>query len=856
NLGITLYHMGRHEEEIACYDRAIALRKDYDKPWNNKGATLLEMGKHEEAVLCFERGLAINPKNPKALNNKGVALKRLGRYEEALASLDSAIAVNPEYTDAHLNRGLLLQEMKRYSEAVKEYDAVLSKMKSAELYCQKASALVALERYQAALDALGAALMLRPHWDVALELKKEAEKGLKTAKPKWEAVPPKDKELLGAPFPPALEISAPVEMPAEERAPAPQEAAEKPAPVEMPAEERTPAPQEAAEIPAPVEMPAEERAPAPREAAEKPAPVEMPAEERAPAPQEAAEKPAPVEMPAEERAPAPQEAAEKPAPVEMPAEERAPAPKEATGMHCPGCGVFVMEGMNFCPHCGTDLRKPVYFCSECGAEVEESYRHCPACGASLEEEEELEVEPLEEMEAMEEAEAALEEEKIERAFDELFAEAELKRRLGMTEDALDLFLECSALSGDPKVQVHIGLCHCALQRYEDALGAFERALKMEPDDIHALHGKIEALARMERYAAASQVLDDAIDTHGEQSRLLLAKAALMRSWGRKGECMEALDRAAELFGNEDIWNMEGVALALDGKEHDALLCFDRAVQLDPQYWVGWNNRGVIALQDDELKLAAKYIDRAIDLVREAPEPWGNRAYLLGRQERYEEAVECLDEALTAAQEPWLWAEKSFLLLRDGQLEKAEEAAERGLRLDERDPGSLNMLGLVRMRMGKMADALDAFERAAAIAPDFKEAERNIALAKQGMKEGGIQCPECGSVSPKGAKSCAACGAKLTREAKEAALTREMEELVKREAKPKARKAKAVKKPSKEEFIARLMTVPGIGYAKASDLYAAGLRSEEDIARAEMADLTRIKGISPHLARKLKKGLGK
>ena len=51
--------------------------------WNNKGIALDDLGKHEEAIKCYDKALELNPKYEKAWNNKGNTFEKLGRKEEA-----------------------------------------------------------------------------------------------------------------------------------------------------------------------------------------------------------------------------------------------------------------------------------------------------------------------------------------------------------------------------------------------------------------------------------------------------------------------------------------------------------------------------------------------------------------------------------------------------------------------------------------------------------------------------------------------------------------------------------------------------------------------------------------------------
>jgi tetratricopeptide (TPR) repeat protein len=56
------------------------------------------LGRYDEAIECFNRAIELGPKNAEAWNNKGAALGKLGRYDEAMEHFDIAIGIDPQYS--------------------------------------------------------------------------------------------------------------------------------------------------------------------------------------------------------------------------------------------------------------------------------------------------------------------------------------------------------------------------------------------------------------------------------------------------------------------------------------------------------------------------------------------------------------------------------------------------------------------------------------------------------------------------------------------------------------------------------------------------------------------------------------
>jgi tetratricopeptide (TPR) repeat protein len=94
--------------------------------WNNKGVALDNLGKYQEAIECYDKAIQINHKFPLFLVNRGIALRKLERYDKAILCLDEFIRLNPTASAMWDNKGNLLNIIGRYEEAIECYDKSLS----------------------------------------------------------------------------------------------------------------------------------------------------------------------------------------------------------------------------------------------------------------------------------------------------------------------------------------------------------------------------------------------------------------------------------------------------------------------------------------------------------------------------------------------------------------------------------------------------------------------------------------------------------------------------------------------------------------------------------------------------------
>lgn len=168
NRGNVLRDLGRHEEALASYDRALRLKPDYAKAFYHRGNTLLNLKRPEDALASYDRALKLKPDYADALYNCGVALQSLKRPEEAVARYDRALQLKPEDAEALNNRGNALLDLRRPAQALISYDRALSfKPDYVDVLHNRGLALLKLKRPEDAVQSYARLLELAPDYHFA-----------------------------------------------------------------------------------------------------------------------------------------------------------------------------------------------------------------------------------------------------------------------------------------------------------------------------------------------------------------------------------------------------------------------------------------------------------------------------------------------------------------------------------------------------------------------------------------------------------------------------------------------------------------------------------------------------------------
>jgi tetratricopeptide (TPR) repeat protein len=207
-----------------------------------------------------------------------------------------------------------------------------------------------------------------------------------------------------------------------------------------------------------------------------------------------------------------------------------------------------------------------------------------------------------------------------------------------------------------------GAALSATERDEDALTCLEHALTLKPKSPAALAHRGRALMNLNRYeeALASLKLALRIDPY------------LASAWIKKGECLDTLGRSEEsacdkhalelALHSENVWEdkhdgvsicdrialacvKKGAALAGQERFDEALICFERAVELSPGWPSAWLCKGEALMQLKRYHDAIVVYDRALALNPDDDELLVKKGRALGEANQQEAAIHYFKRAL-------------------------------------------------------------------------------------------------------------------------------------------------------------------------------------------------------------------
>jgi tetratricopeptide (TPR) repeat protein len=226
--------------------------------------------------------------------------------------------------------------------------------------------------------------------------------------------------------------------------------------------------------------------------------------------------------------------------------------------------------------------------------------------------------------------------------------------------------------------------------YDQAIAQFKEAAQLDRRSPLPLAGLAEAYVgkfNIERnkqsledartYLQAGEILDP------DSSRLRVASAGLNIAFSRYPQALDDCGRALEIdSGNADAWLRCGFAYEMQGTSNKALEAYQKAVELDPAYYKPYQYLGGFYYFQGKFSEAEPQFRKEV-----------------------EHAQNDLDG----------YSDLGGALTEQGKYAEAEAAFKAALRITETPP-NLNNLGATLAYMGRDAEALPLYERAAKLEP--------------------------------------------------------------------------------------------------------------------------------------------
>ncbi|MBW4562826.1 MAG: tetratricopeptide repeat protein [Mojavia pulchra JT2-VF2] len=261
-----------------------------------------------------------------------------------------------------------------------------------------------------------------------------------------------------------------------------------------------------------------------------------------------------------------------------------------------------------------------------------------------------------------------------------------------------------------------------LKQYKQALAAYDKAIQIEPDYLEAWSGRGFVLEKLQRYQEAIASFDKALQLENNYPEVWNAKGEALSNLRQYENAIKAYDQAIELKEDYyDAWYNKGLALHDLKRYEDAIAAYDKAIELKPDYEAVWYNRGNALVNLRRYEDAFVAYDKAVQYKSNYYPAWLSRGNVLINLRRYPEAIESFNQVIKYDSDNYqAWYSRGWAMHQSQRYEEAIESYNKAISLRRNDYQFWYNLGNSQFNLQKYQEAIASYNRAVRYKSDHYE----------------------------------------------------------------------------------------------------------------------------------------
>jgi predicted O-linked N-acetylglucosamine transferase (SPINDLY family) len=269
----------------------------------------------------------------------------------------------------------------------------------------------------------------------------------------------------------------------------------------------------------------------------------------------------------------------------------------------------------------------------------------------------------------------------------------------------------------------LGVSELDCGRFEEAATVLTRAVSVDPQSAEACSNLGLVLFKLKRYDEARRCQEKAIALQPNFPTALTNLGNALMRLKLAEQAIQAHDRAIRLKPDyADAYCNRGMAELLLYRNEEASQSFDRALSLRPRHVEAVFGRALVDLNLRHFEAAESGFNAALAMKPGVAEILAHRGLLHLQLGRFVQAGADFDAALALAPElEPAWQGKAQIGIHSGNVAQAIKACKKLLEQDPNSEIGIALLGNCFAKQGEIAAAIEHFDRALAIKPDYESA---------------------------------------------------------------------------------------------------------------------------------------
>jgi CHAT domain-containing protein/Flp pilus assembly protein TadD len=320
----------------------------------------------------------------------------------------------------------------------------------------------------------------------------------------------------------------------------------------------------------------------------------------------------------------------------------------------------------------------------------------------------------------------------------LFEQEDYEGAIGCYERAIVI------TPNNAEVWFNHGKAMYGLERYEEALASYDQVIQFKPENYVASLYRGIVLSNLSRYKEALASYNQAIQVKPNNYVIFLLQGNALHDLGCYTEAITIYNKAIDLKANfHEALSSRGLSLNALGCYEEALASYDRAIQFNLEISEDdktWCNRGDTLKNLGRNEEAVASYNQAIAINPNIVEALTGRGNALKNLGRYEEALANYDQALQfKLDDEVAWYNRGSVLENLGRYEEALVSYDQTIQVKPDFEGAWLHQGNVLNVLGRYEEAIISYDQIIQIKPDFEDAWYNqgITLAILGRYDKAI-----------------------------------------------------------------------------------------------------------------------
>ncbi|BAZ29590.1 tetratricopeptide repeat protein [Cylindrospermum sp. NIES-4074] len=263
-----------------------------------------------------------------------------------------------------------------------------------------------------------------------------------------------------------------------------------------------------------------------------------------------------------------------------------------------------------------------------------------------------------------------------------------------------------------------GLALSGQKKYQDSVAAFEQAVKYKPDFVAAWLQKSLIYRKLKQLDQALVAINKAIQLQPKNPNLYNAKLVVLNKLKKYAEAETAINEAIKLSPRASFYNNRANLYKYMKKWDLAVADYIKAIEINPEYALAYTNRGNLYQKQKKWDLALADYIKAIEIDPEDARAYDSRGNFYQKQKKWDLALADYNKAIEInPQYAKAYVGRGSLYLLQEKWDLALADSSKAIEIDPEDATAYNIRGNFYQKQKKWDLALADYNKAIEIDPE-------------------------------------------------------------------------------------------------------------------------------------------